>query len=276
MNPLSEIGLVVLRELRKNLRSLKGIVLTALSLIGGTATAYLFVHYLRQDAQGLSPDEIRLGQQAFFTKVYNDPVMGSYMSTAPLALVIMLELTIWLAPLLIALSSFDAISGDIQHRTVRYWTVRTRRVSYYVGKFLGVWATVGAITLMMDVAMWVVAIAQGEGTGNIIGWGIRFWLISLPIAGVWCAMSTLVNSLFRTPVLALLTTLGAFFGVWLFGFAVAQGAQIKWLSYIYPNRYDAMLLSPRIENAGAGLGICLGAVALFTAMGVVFFQRRDI
>jgi ABC-type transport system involved in multi-copper enzyme maturation permease subunit len=276
MNPLSEISLIVQRELRKNLRSVKGIILTALSIVGGTGTALLFVQAFHRKFVNLSAEELRLGQQELFTEIYKDPVMGSYMSTAPLSLVVMLELTIWLAPLLVALSSFDAISGDIQHRTVRYWTVRTRRVSYYAGKFLGVWATVGTIVLAMDVCMWVAAIIKGEPAGATLSWGIRFWLVSLPIAAVWCAIATFVGSLFRTPILSLLVTLGSFFTVWLFGFAIARGAEIQWLMYVYPNRYDAMLLSPRVEAVGGGLGICLGAAAILTAAGVALFQKRDI
>ncbi len=276
MNPLNEIGLVVRRELRKNLRSVKGVVLTLLSILGGTGTAALIVQYFHRKFSQVSAEEIRIGQQELFTEIYKDPVMGSYMSTAPLSLVIMLELTIWLAPLLIALSSFDAISGDIQHRTVRYWTVRTRRVSYYVGKFFGVWATVSAITLAMDLCMWIVAVVKGEALGATMSWGVRFWLVSLPISAVWCAIATLVGSLFRTPIMALLVTLSTFFAVWLFGFAIGRGADIHWMTYIYPNRYDAMLLSPRIENAGAGLGICAGFAAMLTAAGIALFQRRDI
>ncbi len=276
MNPLAEISLVVQRELRKNLRSVKGIILTALSIFGGTGTALLAVQAFHREFANVSAEEIRIGQQELFTKVYKDPVMGSYMSTAPLSLVFMLELTIWLAPLLIALSSFDAISGDIQHRTVRYWTVRTRRVSYYAGKFFGVWATVSTIVLAMDLCMWIAAIVKGEPAGATLSWGIRFWLVTLPISAVWCAIATLVGSLFRTPILSLLVTLAAFFAIWLFGFAIARGAEVAWLTYVYPNRYDVMLLSPRVENVGGGLGICLGAAAALTAAGVALFQRRDI
>jgi ABC-type transport system involved in multi-copper enzyme maturation permease subunit len=276
MNPLSEISLVVQRELRKNLRSVKGILLTALSLLGGTGVAYLMVRWVQHEYAGISADEIRQGQEMLFTKVYNDAVMGAYMSTAPLSLVVMLELTIWLAPMLIALSSFDAISGDVQHRTVRYWTVRTRRSSYYVGKFLGVWGTVAVITLCMDLLMWVVAVAEGEKLGPILSWGIRFFLVSLPISAVWCAISTFVGSMFRQPILSLLVTLGTFFLVWLCGFMIARGAEIKWMTYLYPNAYDVLLLSPRIEHAGTGLGVCLGVAAVLTAAGVAIFQRRDI
>ena len=48
----------------------------------------------------------------------------------------LLFMTIWLTPMLVALMGFDSISADIQHKGVRYWTLRTRRASYFVGKWL--------------------------------------------------------------------------------------------------------------------------------------------
>jgi ABC-type transport system involved in multi-copper enzyme maturation permease subunit len=220
--------------------------------------------------------ELQQSQEEVYTKAFNDSVMGHYLSTSPPSLVIMFILSIWLAPLLIALSSFDAVSGDVQHRTVRFWTVRTRRASYFVGKFLGAWATIALITFCMHALMWIVAIGQGEGSATVISWGVRFWLVSLPICAVWCAIATFVASLVRMPVLSLLLTLGAFFLVWLFGFAIARGAEIQWMAYLYPNSYDILLLSPRIEKVGTAFGVCMGVAAILTAVGAAMFQRRDI
>ena len=41
-------------------------------------------------------------------------------------------------------------------RRVRYWTLRTRRASYFVGKWLGLWATVSAVTFAMHALIWIV------------------------------------------------------------------------------------------------------------------------
>ena len=276
MNPLQEIRFVVLRELRKNLRSIKGIVLTALSLLGGPLVAYFVVKKIHHELAGVALADLQAQQEEVYTKAFNDAVTGHYLSTMPPALVIMFILSIWLAPLLIALSSFDAVSGEVQHRTVRFWTVRTRRSSYFVGKFLGAWATIALITFAMHALMWIVAIGQGEGAGAVLSWGLRFWLVSLPISAVWCAIATFVASLVRTPVLSLLLTLGAFFVIWFFGLVIARGAEVSWLSYVYPNSYDILLLSPRIEKVGTAFGVCLGASAALIAVGAVLFQRRDI
>jgi ABC-type transport system involved in multi-copper enzyme maturation permease subunit len=276
VNPLSEISLILRRELRKNVRSIKGLVLTGLSLVGGPVVAYFVVHKIRSELQGVTDIELQQGQEKVYTEAFNDAVMGHYLSTSPPALVIMFILAIWLAPMLIALSSFDAVSGEVQHRTVRFWTVRTRRGSYFVGKFLGTWATIGIITLAMHSLMWIVAIGQGESAGTVLSWGIRFWLVSLPISAVWCAIASFVASLVRTPVLSLLLTLGTFFGIWFFGFLVARIARAEWMAYVYPNSYDILLLSPYVHKVATALGVCLGTAAALTAIGATIFQRRDI
>ena len=277
MNPLHEIGLIVARELRKNLRSAKGIVLLLLSLLGGTGIALLIVAYFQAELANVPREELRAAQDDLFTRAYNDPAMGHYLGGAPLALVVMLFLSVWLAPLLVALAGFDGISGEVQSRAVRFWTVRVRRSSYFVGKFVGIWAVVSIITLLMNMFMWGVSIGRGAyGVGDTISWGVRFWLVSLPLSAIWCGIATFVASLFRTPILGLLTTFVTFFVLWFLGWAIAHKPEIAWLGYIYPNHYDFWLMSPRPERVGAGLGICFLFAALPVAAGTLLFRQRDV
>jgi len=276
MSPAAEVALVAARELRKNLRSAKGIILLALSVLGGTGVAVLMSRMVQRETAGMSADELRAAQEAIFTKMAHDPAVGKYMATAPLPLVQALQISIWLAPLVIALVGFDAMSSDLQHRTVRFWTVRTRRWSHYVGKLVGLWASVSAITLCMNVLMWLVQIGGAYSFGSILTWGVGFWLITLPISLVWCGLATLVGSFFRSPQLSLLVTFTAFFVVWLVGFAIAHAAEVDWLLYVYPNFYDEWLMSPHPEKVAGAVGICAGAAALFTAAGAFVFAKRDV
>ena len=61
--------------------------------------------------------------------------------------------------------------GSCQHRTVRYWTVRTRRVSFSVGKVLGLWAVVSALTLLVHVLIWGIIVQRGESAGAVVEMG---------------------------------------------------------------------------------------------------------
>ncbi len=277
MNPLQEIGLIVARELRKNLRSAKGIVLLLLSLLGGTAIALLIVSAFQNELGNVPAEALREAQSGLFLRLYKDPDMAEYLSRAPLALVVMLMLSVWLAPMLVALAGFDGISGEVQNRTVRFWTVRVRRHSYFIGKFLGIWVAVSIITLLMNMFMWAVSIGRGAyGVGDTLSWGIRFWLVSLPLSAVWCGIATFIASLFRTPILGLLTTFVSFFVIWFFGWAIARRFEVEWLKYLYPNHYDTWLMSPHPERVAAGLALCVLFAALPVAAGVMIFRQRDV
>lgn len=278
MSPVKEIGFIVQRELRKNFRSAKGIVLAVLSLLGGSSIALLMVKYQefkRHDLPDLTAENIRELRLKALEKAY-DHDQAAMLADAPEVLLMLLFMTVWLTPLLVALMGFDSIAPDIQHRSVRYWSLRTRRASYFIGKWFGLWATVSIVTLAMDVLIWIVCIVRGEATaGATLSWGVRFWLTTLPMSAVWCGIATLISSLFRSPILALLLTFASFFVIWVV-FIVGAVAQVEPLLYVYPNHYDHLLLHPAAHKLGIGLAACAGMAALYIGAGSFIFAKRDV
>lgn len=279
MSPAKEIGLVIQRELRKNFRSAKGILLAALSLLGGSGVALLAVkvqEIKRQELGQLSPEQIQSMREQVLLKGYGDEAMAKSLSAAPEVLLMLLMITIWLTPMLVALMGFDSVAPDIQHRSVRYWSLRTRRWSYFIGKWAGLWATVSIVTFALDLVIWILCIVRGEGSaGTVFSWGLRFWLVSLPMSAVWCGIATLVSSLFRSPILALLLTFAAFFVIWV-AYLTAIVAGVDWAAYIYPNHYDHLLLHPQAPKLFTGLGACLAMAAVYVGAGSFFFSKRDV
>jgi ABC-type transport system involved in multi-copper enzyme maturation permease subunit len=279
VNPVVEIGLIIARELRKNLRSIKGLILFALSLLGGTAISLGLLkleEFKRTKLHDLTPEAIRAMREEGLTQLFHDPDMGKYLADAPEVLLIVLTLTVWLGPLLVALLGFDAVSAEVQHRSVRYWTVRARRWSYMVGKFFGLWAIVSAMTLSMHAFIWILVVARGDATfGTTLAWGLRFWAVTLPISAAWCGIATLVGSLFRSPILALLVTFASFFVLWL-AWIIGGVSGAEPLMYAYPNFYEEWLLSPRIERAGLGLAACTAFAAATMGLGSYLFVKRDV
>jgi ABC-type transport system involved in multi-copper enzyme maturation permease subunit len=286
MSPVAEINLVASRELRKNVRSVKGIILGVLTLLGGTLAAVLIalVDEMQNSriAQKVSPEELHDIKVEALSKMFRDNDMGRALADAPGVLLPILGQTVWLTPLLVALMGFDTIAGDLQHKTVRYWTVRSRRWSYYLGKWFGLWATVSIVTLSMDALVWIVCIARGQATfAATLGWGMRFWLTSLPMSAVWCGIAVLVSSLVRTPILALLSTCGAFVLLWaMYGLGIAgivwDVAWLRPLMYVYPNHYEDLILHPFVHKMAIGLGACAGMAALYIGIGTFLFNRRDV
>ena len=290
MSPAVEVRLIAFRELRRNVRSLKGIALGVITLLGALVSALVCVSIEGADrARALAENEVyaELKRQAV-EKATGDAALASYVASAPSSLLAFLKITIWLAPLLVALVGFDGVAGELQNRTVRYWTVRTRRSSYFAGKLLGLWAVVALVMLAIHLLADGVALARGYvRVGQIFTWGTRFWLAGVLIAGAWAALATFVSALFRAPVVALMTTFAVFFGLWLCGSIAFASLTMKametgvsgappWYEYLYPNAYDSMLLSPDTGKAMTAVVILVGFVAVVIVGGSALFQRRDV
>jgi ABC-type transport system involved in multi-copper enzyme maturation permease subunit len=276
MSPLLEVQLIAGRELRKSVRSVKGLVLAALSLAGGAAASMLLAWVERMRVENL-PENVDLHalRQQFFSQLY-DADTAKVLVDCPYSLWLMLNATLWLGPLLVALMGFDSISGELQYRSVRYWALRARRSSYVVGKYLGAWLLVLGVTLGMNVVVWGATAVVGHiAAGNVVAWGIRFFAISIPITAAWCGIATLVGSQFKTPMIALLVICATFFGLFLLRI-ISGLAEVPSLTYLYPNAYDRFFLSPRPVDAARGLlGTC--AIAALTAgAAALLFERRDL
>ena len=154
MNPLLETWLVAARDCRKNVRSAKGLVMLGISLLGAFACTLKLPKFedLLNNVQKLDTEQLHCAKAQVFGKLYGDEATGETLANAPIKLVILFFIAVWLVPLLVMIIGFDGISSDLQYRSVRYWTIRTRRPSYYVGKFLALWIIIGLVTLVMQVA----------------------------------------------------------------------------------------------------------------------------
>jgi len=291
MSPAREIQILLGRELRRNFRSAKGIVLSVLTLLGGTLAAYLNSkaneamkgsHTLtRQDGSSfdmvMTSDMIREARELSHLKVYKyDEAMAKALDAAPAMLEASFRVCVFLTPLLIAIVGFDAVSSDLQHRSVRYWSVRARRSSYIGGKFLGLWISVSIVTLALNVLVWVLCAIRGDAEfGSVMMWGLRFWFSTLAISATWCALATLVGSLVKHPFLSLLLVSVSFFAWWLVGVIGFIG---RWPAVLYatPNNYDLFLLSPQSNVVLGGVAGLVAITAAFVATTSVLFAKRDL
>jgi ABC-type transport system involved in multi-copper enzyme maturation permease subunit len=291
LSPAVEIRLVAFRELRRSVRSVKGIIIGILTLLGAFVTSLVctWMESNNRDIAKVASNEAYIEfKKSAIEKATGDPAFAAYAASIPTSLLVFLKVTVWLGPLLIALLGFDVMSNELQHRSVRFWTVRTRRWSYFTGKMLGLWGIVALITLVLNLIAGTVGVVRGYVTvGQLFTWGIRFWLVAVLIAGTWAAIATFISSCFKTPILSLLTTFVAFFVMWmvsLIGFfvrakdAIETGVakDMSWYEYLYPNAYDTMLLAPETTRVLTALGVLIGFVLLAAAAGSFLFQRRDV
>jgi ABC-2 type transport system permease protein len=291
LSPVAEIQLLVVRELRRSVRSAKGIALGALTLLGALVASLVCVWLEGNDrAKGDAESTrayIELKRQLLVQETGDVP-LATYLASIPTSLLIFLKITVWLSPLLVALLGFDAVSGELQHRSIRFWTVRSRRWSYLAAKLLGLWALVGLVMLVLNLLAGTVALVRGYLTlADLVAWGARFWFVAFVIAGAWAAAATFISSCFRTPILALLTTFATFFVSWIAGaggFISRQrhptsggiAGHMAWYEYFYPNAYDTLLLSPETSRVLTALGILVAFIGATLALGSLLFERRDI
>jgi ABC-type transport system involved in multi-copper enzyme maturation permease subunit len=277
VSPLSEVSLITWREARKTFRSARGVALAVISALAGGAVSMLFAWFDRMGRERLPPDtDLHEIRDRFFTTWYRQAGLGHHLADCPYALWMMLVANLWLAPLLVALMTFDAVSGDLQRGTVRFWVVRARRSSCLLGKALGAWMAVLAVSLGMNVIVWATtAWIEHLGALYVLGWGLRFFAVVVPVTGAWCAIAVLVGSQVKTPMLSLLTIFATFFAIWVVHIA-ALVRQQDWLSWAYPSGYDVLFLSADPGDLGRGL---LGTgliVALSVAGAIALFDRRDL
>jgi ABC-type transport system involved in multi-copper enzyme maturation permease subunit len=290
LSPATEIQLIVFRELRRSVRSVKGIIIGVITLLGAVAASFLVVFAqgaTLQRAEGSEALVTEARRQGFLAQ-FGDADLAARLASMPESLYSFLDITVWLSPLLVALLGFDLIAGELQHRSVRFWTVRARRSSYFAGKLLGLWLLVGLITFVLNAIVGCVALAKGAVTaGELLRWGPGCWLIAFVLAGAWTAVAVFISSCTRQPIVALLTTFATFFVLWAANAiglalrvkdALSTGAigPMRWCQYLYPNTYEHMLLSPRAATLLVGLFVPLAFVAASIGGGSLVFGRRDI
>src|SRR5262245_3477684 len=122
MSAVDEAALTAAREIRRNLRSTKGIAMFVLFFLGGViwnvgraVVLKLVAPEVPDEAQRLAFEEAK--QQAFDTvlqRAYHDAAITKYLSPCPIVLFLLFQGTLFFLPLLILLIGYDQTAGEIQ------------------------------------------------------------------------------------------------------------------------------------------------------------------
>jgi ABC-type transport system involved in multi-copper enzyme maturation permease subunit len=285
MNPLSEVALLVARELRRNFRSAKGLVLLALCALMAAGAAMALVgaehaadELARHGRRGSGMAMSMVGAEAtrkMLEQVYSEAV-ADRLASVPRIVLTMMAGAVMFAPSFIAMLSFDSVSAELQFRGVRYWTVRMRRSSYFLGKVAGVFVVAATAVLVAQAIAWSIAISRGSSpVAETLTWGLILWVNVLPIVLAWCSMAVFVSALVRTPIVALMINFACNIALWV-AWAAGRFPDRAWLQWLYPNHADRYLLSNDPIELLTGLGACFAFAAVFAIGGVVIFQQRDV
>jgi ABC-type transport system involved in multi-copper enzyme maturation permease subunit len=293
MNLFLEIWLICTRELRRNFRSVKGIALGIISLLGGVAFgAFQAIQEsaFKKNLSMLDSMEANVKkaslQQGLETMGYQTEV-AKHLVEGPLSLHFLGMISLGFAPLLASILGFDTIANDIQHRTIRYWTMRTSRVGYLFGKLLGLWISVSAVMTGIHVIAWLVCIFTGVGPASmILPWGMQFLLSTLWVSMVWCSLIVLVSSMVRSSFWSLILGSAIIFVLFVVKLVikVVEGSEMAKdnasyqfpLRWIYPNNYDDLLYSAEPKTLAIGIMALLVFGGLLSSASATILVKRDV
>lgn len=289
MTSIQQAQLTCLRELRRNLRSVKGLVMGVLFLLGGAGASLIYIAVSNladkaRESADLPQPAVQQIREAFWTEVWSAEV-GAYLAECPSVIVALLKASLWFIPFLTLVIGFEQVSGDLQHRSMRYTVLRATRTSIVAGKAMAVWIIVSMLLLLLHAFVWIVTWLRGDGAiADILAWGPHLWVHAVFFTAAYAGLTILMSSLVRRPIICLFIGMIVFFGISVTDLAVdvaikSKSTTFAWLKYVgyaIPDYYESWMVSPNIAKQVGAMTILLGFGALATAAAAWLMNRRDV
>lgn len=298
---ISEIGAIWQGELRRAIRSPRTLVLVLLYFVFSAMTliGVSFMVSAASDAasaslvsQGASEEQLGAAAEQGKVKILgwlfdDDPGLAEALALLPILIPLFFKISLYFIPLYAALMGFDQLSGEIEHRSIRYLAVRARRSSILLGKFAAQATVLLGLILLTDTLAFAVAKLQSPELAftTLLPSLLKFWVAATVFSLAYVALTSVCSSLFSMPAVSLIFNLLALFGFWLLelvgGYftlsseaeALHPAAYLKWIS---PVTYSDALLHPTLQTFGTGVAAFLAFTAAFLGLGYANLRRRDV
>jgi hypothetical protein len=302
VNAVNELSSLFGLEWRR-LRSSARVVVLSLFYLGSCAVFLLVLGRIsagiqaQLDAAVSNPEQAALmanqARTGFLGVLLDssDPEELASLARVPLLVFVGFRAALIFVPLWIALLGYDAVSDELATRSLRYVTVRARRSSVLLGKFLALASVLVAILLLINLELVFYARHLSPDFSGSLLWLtlLRCWGASTLFALGYLGLTLLSSTLARSPALALALNVILLFGFWALTFVgerapalgrgVPEGAPAVGLGYLRllsPSLYGPLLLHPepaRFAIGAAGFTVFL----LLTVGGAIFaLGRRDL
>ncbi|WP_323383080.1 ABC transporter permease [Myxococcus dinghuensis] len=232
-----------------------------------------------EEASARIAEEMRKGVLGFLTS--NDTAMIEALAQVPVEVLLVFKITLFFLPAYVALMGFDQLSGEVGPRSIRYLTVRARRSSVLLGKFLSQASMLLGLVLIIDLAVFIYARIANPDFGfaamslNLL----KFWLAAIVFSLSYVALTTLCSALFRAPAVSLVFNFIMLFVFWLMdtvGRAVGEESVLHFLRYLSPSYYAGNLLHPGLAQFGASGAAYAAFATLFIMCAYVTLRARDL
>lgn len=234
------------------------------------------------------PEAKAAWREGFLTQWFSDDAdVRKAVEGIPEVILVVFHLSLFWLPIYIALMGFDQISGDVGGKAIRFLTVRSRRGTILVGKYLG---QAGVLIILLSTILIVTAVyAKIRNTDFHLGLGVvvlsRLLLAGFTFSLAYLAISTLCSTAFRTPMVSLVINVIALFSFWLMdviGTLVHKlGDEGKWkalsaMRFASPSHYSADLVHPDPSKFGVSVVVYVGFAVVFLSAAWVILRARDV
>ena len=209
----------------------------------------------------------------------NDAAMVEALSQLPMVVLVVFKLTLFFLPAYIVLMGFDQVSGEVGPRSIRYVTLRARRSSVLLGKFLTQATLLLGLVLVVDLAIFLYAkLSTPEfGFGLMALSLLRFWVAAVVYSLAYIALTTLCSTLFRSPGVSLVFNFIVLFVFWMVDvIAGSLASPASYLRYLSPSAYSMNLLHPQPGQFGLSALAYAGFALLFLGAAHLTLRTRDL
>ena len=184
--------------------------------------------------------------------------------------------TLLALPFFVVLLGHDAISDDVDRGVSRWILVRASRAGLFVGKLLGIWASLSVLLLLLFVCSTaIVGLSGGVGLGDAARWSAKFWVTASAMCFPYLSLTMFLSAVMVPSTRALLLALGALFALSIgHGFVehVSPAAARIW----FPGSYDSFLLSVNGAEVWVGVGLVSAWGAFWVIAGIIAMSFRDV
>lgn len=271
MFSLTDIVTVARAEVAATFRGRKGValVLMLVALAAVPSVARLFGQHSG------SAVELQRAQVAALVRIYDVDIARALIDCPPVLVVVALA-TFFFQPFFVLFAGSDRLATEIDSGSIRYWTVRAPRAGILIGKALGLWAVVSLITIGVQAAITVVAIADGPKDWLwTLRWGGAIMVFSTATALVYASLCTFLGALLARPRLVFLLGLGLVFGLRVARMALRH-YQAHTLASLFPGALDQLFLTAGAASKLLATGVVAGWSAVLLAGGALVFRRRSV
>lgn len=296
MDGLKEIAVIWSAETRRAIRSGRVVVLLGLYsmfsvlvllIVGAIANAIRAQVEAKLAASG-DGAEAATAVSAELKKSFigvlagDDAALMDALSQVPLVVLIVFKVTLFFLPAYVALMGFDQLSGEVGTRSIRYLTVRARRASLLLGKFLVQASLLVGLVLVIDLGVFIYArLTNPDFTFAALGVNlVKFWLAAIVFSLSYVALTSFCSSLFRSPAVSLVFNFVLLFTFWLMDVvgaaAAASNKPLGFIRYLSPSFYSGDLLNPRLSEFGVSGLAYAGFALLFLGGAYAVLRARDL